>query len=191
MLFPSYTQSIPWQLCSLFNAIAFIIIIPTCKYIGRRKSFLGFLMCGIVFNFVAIPDVEVSVEWRLDRVAGIIRSIAISSCLGVLYLHTSELAPTSHRGMILPWCGSSACLGSIVCFYLALLSDVTDREVPFVVFAVAALVCCILVFCLPDTTRQKLSETPRDVVMRVGNSKEYQSVKGGWNLLSSFITAYE
>ena len=158
---------------ALGKVIAFTMTIPACKWIGRRYSMLVFVGCGILSNLLAMPDVELGSGWTLEYVACLIGSIAISAAFCVVYLLTSELAPTTHRGMIMSLSSASARVGSFIGPYVSILYTVTDRRVPLAVFAAASVVCCVAVFFLPDTTGKPIPETPADVVSR---SKGYRAV---------------
>ena len=86
---------------ALGKVIAFTILIPISTWLGRKKTMLFFLFCGILSNFLAMPDVQLSENWTLEHVACLLGSIAISSAFGQIYLLTSEIAPTSHRGTVM------------------------------------------------------------------------------------------
>ena len=159
------------------NFIAFSITIPACKWLGSRKRALQlFLFIGILSNFLAMPDVQISESWTLEFIACLIGSIAVSASFALLYLSTSELAPTSHRGMIMSFSSSSARIGSFIGPYISLLYDITYRQVPLAVIAGATLVMCVAVQLQADTSGKQIPETPKDVELRAG-SKKYRPVE--------------
>ena len=163
----------------LFDAVgkatSFAATIPACRWLGRKKAMLFFLVVGILSNFLAMPDVMLSEQWSLEYVACLIGSMAISAAFGTIYLYTGELAPTSHRGMVLSLSSSAARVGSFIGPYIRLLYDIADRRVPLAVFAAATAVMCLAVCFLSDTTGRRIPETPKDVEILAGK-KEYEQV---------------
>ena len=95
--------------------------------------------------------------------ASLIGNIAILSAFLLLYLYTSELAPTSHRGMFLSLSSSSARLGSFLGPFISLLYQVTDKKVSLLVFGGATFLCTVVIKFLPDTTGEGILETPSDL----------------------------
>ena len=169
---------VSYLFAALGKVIAFASVIPVCNWLGRKKSMLFFLTCGILSNFLAMPDVKISESWSLEYVACLLGSIAISSAFAQIYLNTSELAPTSHRGMVMSLSSSSARVGSFMGTYINLLYDITDRKVPLAVIAGATVVCGAAIFFLSDTTGRRIAETPQDVEVLSGK-KKYQPVDNG------------
>ena len=165
-----------YLLAAFSKVIAFSSTIPACKWLGRKRALQLFLLIGILSNFLAMPDVQISESWTLEFIACLIGSIAVSAAFAILYLFTSELAPTSHRGMILSLSSSSARIGSFIGPYVSLLYDVTDRRVPLALFAGATLVMCVAVQLQADTSGKQIPETPKGVELRAG-SKKYRPVE--------------
>ena len=155
------------------NTIGFIITTPVCNLVGRRRSILLFFGIGILSNLLAMPDVNFSPQWTLNHVACLIGSIAILCAFLVVYLFTSELAPTSHRGMVMSLCSSCARIGSFIGPYASLLFTAIDRKVTLAVFSGATLISAVAVFFLPDTTEQAIMEIPSDL----GTKAEYHKVQ--------------
>ena len=81
----------------------------------------------------------------------------------MLYLYSGELAPTSHRGMIMCLCSSCARVGSFIGPYVSLLYGVTDKRVPLVLFAGLSVCALVAVYFLPDTTGKSIPEVPKDL----------------------------
>ena len=167
---------VSYLFAALGKVLAFSLTIPACRVMGRKKTMLFFLICGILSNFLAMPDVQINDKWTLEFVACLMGSIAISAAFAVIYIYTCELAPTSHRGMVMSLSSSCARVGSFIGTYTSLLYDITDRRVPLGMFAGATIVCGVAVFFLSDTTDRRIPETPHDVEVMSGN-KKYQQVQ--------------
>ena len=157
------------------NTIGFAVLTPTCNLIGRKKSGLVFFGIVVLANLLAMPDVSFSDKWTLNYIACLIGSIAVLAAFLLMYLFTSELAPTSHRGMIMSLSSSCARLGSFAGPYISLLYKVTDRRVTAGVFGGMALIGVAVVFFLPDTTGVRIPEVPGDLT----SGTEYQKVENG------------
>ena len=123
-----------------------------------------------------MPDLLIANGWTLEFGACLMGSMAISSAYTINYLYTGELAPTTHRGMVISVCSSSARVGSFLGIYTTLLYDIFDRRVPLALFAGMTLIYVATVSFLSDTTGKRIPETPHDVEVMAGNEK-YQPVE--------------
>lgn len=148
---------------SLGEAISFIVYWPCCKWLGRRKATMFFFMLIIAMNALAMFNIKFTEVWSLEHVASMIGSIGAGAAFTMIYLYTGELAPTSHRGMILCLSSCSARIGSFIGPNVNLLYGITDRRVPLGLFAGLSFLACLAVFFLPDTTDRSVPETPFDV----------------------------
>ena len=143
--------------------------IPLCNWLGRKKAMLSILAVGIFSNFLAMPDLQITEDWTLEYVACLIGNLTCSAAFGVMYLYTSEIAPTSHRGMIMSLSSASARVGSFTGTYVGLLYAVADRRVPLALFAGLTCIFMTSVFFLSDPTGRRIPETPLDVEIMTGN----------------------
>ena len=149
--------------------IGFAAAIPACNVFGRKRAILVILAIGLVSNLLAMPDVQLSQGWTLEYVACLIGNLSCSTAFGIIYLYSGELAPTTHRGMIMSLSSASARVGSYVGTYAGLLYAVADRRVPLAVFAGLTCIFMLAVFFLSDPTGRRIPETPRDVEVLSGN----------------------
>jgi MFS family permease len=145
--------------------------------LGRKDTVLLFLIAATLFFFLAMPDVLITKGWTLEFGSCLLGSMAIASAYAVNYLYTSELAPTTHRGMVMSLSSSCARVGSFLGIYTNLLYDITDRRVVLALFAGLTMVYITAVFFLADTTGKRIPETPYDVEVLAGNEK-YVALKG-------------
>ena len=148
---------------ALGGGLGYVSSIPCVKLLGRKGATLLLFGGVAVFNFVAMLDVKFSESWTLEHVSSLLGSVSDSGAFAMVYLYTGELAPTSHRGMIMCLSSSSARVGSFLGPYVSLLYGVTDRRVPLALFAGLSLCGCLATFFLPETTGLVIPETPKDV----------------------------
>ena len=148
---------------ALGTAISGVIAVPLCRFLSRKKAILFIFVWVIVMNGIASLDVKFSSDWSLEHLASMLGSIGITTEFLLIYLLSGELAPTSHRGMIICLSSSCARIGSFLGPYVNLMYGVTDRRVPLALFAGLSFIACVAVWFLPDTTGRAVPETPGDV----------------------------
>ena len=148
---------------ALGEGISYVICVPCCQYLGRKRATLFFFALVIVMNAIASLDIKFSHDWSLETLASIFGSMGSAAAFVMMYLYSGELAPTSHRGMIMCLCSSCARTGSFIGPYVNLLYWLTDRRVPLTLFAGLSLLACVAVWFLPDTTGRSVPETPEEV----------------------------
>ena len=166
---------------ALGEGLSFVISVPFCRLFGRKKAILFFFMSVIVMNAVASLDVKFNDDWSLEHLASMLGSIGAAAAFVLMYLYSGELAPTSHRGMIICLSSSCARIGSFIGPYVNLLYGVTDRRVPLALFAGLSFLASVVVWFLPDTTGRSVPETPGDVEVLAGkrDKKEKSENNGG------------
>ena len=162
---------------ALGDGVAYSTSVLGCRLLGRKKATFFYFGVVILMNLLAMLDVRFTATWSLEHLVSIIGNIATSSAFVMMYLYTGELAPTSHRGMILCLSSSCARIGSFVGPYVNLLYGVTDRRVPLALFAGLSLLACLAVWFLPDTTGRSVPETPGDVENYLEKKKEEEEEK--------------
>ena len=122
-----------------------------------------------VFYLGAIPDVKLgpNTEWTLESVSSLVGVLFISGCLAGIYLWSAELAPTSHRGIVVSAGSSVARVGSFLGPYIFLnLKPVTHKSVTFGGLAFLTLLCAFGSFLLVETGDRETPLTGEDVVQR-------------------------
>ncbi|XP_063675281.1 organic cation/carnitine transporter 2-like [Bolinopsis microptera] len=149
---------------ALGDAFGYVSAIPICRLLGRKRATICLFGGIAVMNFFAMLNVDITDTWTIEQIASLLGSVATSGTFSMVYLYTGELAPTSHRGMIVCLSSSCARLGSIFGAYVSLLYGVTDRRVPLALFSGLSVCGCVAVLFLPDTTGKGIPETPKDVV---------------------------
>ena len=161
---------------ALGKVVAIVLTIPACQWLGRKNAVLLFLVSAILSFLLAMPDFKIANGWTLEFAACLAGSMAITSAYAINYLYTSELTPTTHRGMVMSICSTCARLGSFLGIYSSLLYQVADRRVPLALSAGLTTLYVSAVFFLPDPTGKSIPETPNDVEVTTGKRK-YQAVE--------------
>ena len=134
------------------------------RLLGRKRTLVLMFLGTAVFFLVAIPDIPLSGEWDLSRIACLFSVTFTGAAFGTIYLFTGELSPTSHRGMIFCFCSGSARIGSFLGSYVSLLYDVLDRRVVLAMFASAGFLAAGAIMLVPDSTGKPIPDTPADTV---------------------------
>ena len=145
------------------GAIGTFLAIPVCRILGRKRATIFFFVTVVAMNGLAMLDVDLSDSWNIEHVASLLGNVGILGAFPMIYLYTGELVPTTHRGMVMCLCSSSARVGSFIGPYVSLLYGVTDRRVPLALFAGLSVCGCVVVMLLPDTTGKNIPETPKEV----------------------------
>jgi len=148
------------------DVLANLNVLVICRYVGRKKATIFYFTMVLIFNCIAMIDAPFNDEYDLQFLASILGSICAGSAFIMMYLYSSELAPTSHRGMIICACSVAARIGSIIGPYIFLLNTVTDRRVALSIFAGLAGLAGFTVLFLPDTHLKPVPETPKDVNLK-------------------------
>jgi len=148
------------------DVIANLNVLVICRYVGRKKASIAYFIGVLIFNCIAMIDAPFNDEYDLQFLASILGSICAGSAFIMMYLYAAELAPTSHRGMIICSCSVAARIGSIIGPYIFLLNTVTDRRVALAIFAGLAGLAAFTVLFLPDTHLKPVPETPKDVNLK-------------------------
>lgn len=139
-----------------------LVVFSVIGRLGRRRAMILMLLGATVFYLAAIPDVKLgqNTEWTLESVSSLVGVLFISGSLAGIYLWSAELAPTSHRGIVMSAGSSVARVGSFLGPYIFLnLKPVTHKAVPFGGLAFLTLLCALGSFLLVETGDK---ETPLD-----------------------------
>ncbi|XP_033119382.1 solute carrier family 22 member 15-like [Anneissia japonica] len=148
-------------LSGLAELPAYVACILLLDVIGRRImlsgcTILGGLACMLL---LFIPDNAGSNAEMLQTALALIGKIGVSASFNVVYIYSSELAPTSARSSALALCTMSARIGG------ALAPSVAPygKYVMFQVFGLLSLTAGISSLLLPETLNQALPDTIEDI----------------------------
>ena len=156
-----------YLLAGVGQLLSAVVSVPLIAHLGRRRAMMtGFLGAGL-FYLLAIPEVGLGGQWTLEMVSCLIGFVFVSGCFGGVCLWTGELAPTSHRGLVVCACFSASRIGSFLGPYIFNnLAPVTYKAVPLGGLALLSVLCAAGSFLLVETGDKKICLTGEDVVVR-------------------------
>ena len=158
-----------------------ILLVPLTRFLGRKWAMIFFLLGGAGSYVIAMIDFRFGGEWSLERLACLVGTMFISGAFALVYLYTMEVAPTTHRGMIMCLSSSSARIASFLGPYVSLLFDMVNRRVPLLMFAVLGLLAALGVYFLPDTSSGEVPDTPEDVKTRRNKFTSFSDILSNGN----------
>ena len=139
---------------------------------GRRSSMIIFFLGCIITFLLAMINLNLGRGWKLESVICLISSSFVSAAFSGIYLYTSELAPTSHRGMVFAFSSSSGRIGSFLGpFVITNLRDIVGKWLSFGLLILLGMISLLGMLYLVDTHLKKIPDTPAEVKER---RKEYK-----------------
>ena len=152
-----------------------LIFVRMIKVLGRRRAYIIAYLAVMTCFLLAIPDVDLGGKWTLESVFCLVSVVFSSGCYSALWLWTGELAPTTHRGLILSICSTASTVGSFAGPYIFNnLGLLTSRAVPFGGLAIVAALCAGGSFLLVETGDKNICFTGQDVVERRNRYYRYR-----------------
>lgn len=133
-----------------------LIIHFLLKYVGRRA---GISIC-LLLSSIAIIATKL-IPANMENVAlmvFLIARIGSSVALSVMYIYTCELWPTSTRQTMISLSSTIARIGSATAPLVPLLANLSEI-LPFMVFALVALLASAFILLLPETNNRDLPDT--------------------------------
>eukprot|EP00095_Tigriopus_kingsejongensis_P008809 maker-scaffold646_size120253-snap-gene-0.17 protein:Tk08809 transcript:maker-scaffold646_size120253-snap-gene-0.17-mRNA-1 annotation:"predicted protein" len=163
------------------TAISAAVEIPACfvaafliDTYGRRSS-LSNLMITAAIGLIGI--FFVSTHETLVFGLATLAKLCISASFTVLYIHSSEIFPTSFRNTAMGVMAISSRIGGIMSPYLAQIGSVMPN-LHFLVFGLLALTSGYLNRTLPETCGAQLPESLDDLLQLVQESRSKRYRKG-------------
>ena len=148
--------------CARASGMTYFII----HFFGRKKAVVvNFAAISLLF-LACIPSygVNISKTWTLDYVFCLCNVPFITATWSSVALLAQELAPTSHRGLIMSLCSALARVGAFVGPYLTLLYNTVDPRIVFAIFGGLAAFAAILGCFNSDSTGKPIPATPEEFV---------------------------
>ncbi|XP_063689238.1 solute carrier family 22 member 15-like [Bolinopsis microptera] len=164
---------LPWNLYSGYlmaavgETIACLITIPVVQWMGRRRAMIIFQILSALVFLIAVADVDLGNDWGLDSVCSLVGLTIVTGNFYNIYLWTSELAPTSHRGFAFTIGSGAAKFGGFAGPYIFNnLGPATTRAVPWILLAVLSLLCALAAFFLVESADKAIVNVPEEVKER-------------------------
>ena len=147
----------------LGSMLSYYLVIPVTKFFGKKNGIIGLLMSSCFFYCVAMANYDIYATFTVEHMASLLGFMSIVSSFTMIYLHTGELTPTSHRGMVFCICGSFGRVGSFLGPYIQLLFTLLDKRITFGIFAGVSMICAIIISFTRDPTGRAMPETPKEL----------------------------
>ena len=150
------------------EAAGYLGVMPVVQAAGRRRATFSMFCAAAVFYLVGIPDVQLGAgDWTLQSAASLVCVVFVNAAFSLVFLYSGELAPSSHRGLVLCLASSAARLGGFLGpFIFNNLFLVFPQALPWGLRAglgaACAGACCLLV----ETGGRSVPATPTDVTQR-------------------------
>lgn len=158
------TPYVNYLFAGLGEAIAYFSLIPIITYFGRRKGMVFVLGMSCVCFLLGMIPWQWSEVWSFERLMTMAAIIGVSAAFALAFLYTNELAPTTHRGLVLSSCSVIARGAAFVGPFVSEIfqSSTTKLGVNAVLAGSAALICLLL----PETRKLPIPEQTQDVSAR-------------------------
>lgn len=167
MILPSASLYLGFVMSGVGEAIAYFLSMPVIQFLGRRRAMIVFQCLSALVFLIAIADVDLGNDWGLDSVLSLIGLTTVSICFSNVYLWTSEIAPTSHRGVAFTLGSGLGKFGGFAGPYVFNnLGPATTRAVPWILLAVLSLLCALAAVFLIETGDKELTHVPAEVQER-------------------------
>ncbi|XP_077977092.1 organic cation transporter protein-like [Glandiceps talaboti] len=153
------------------------IVIMDNRRLGRRWSMFYTMVIGGIACITASFVPPCGKYLWLGITITMISKFSITCSFGMVYVYTAELFPTPARSLGVGLCSMFARIGGIVAPQLLLMSSLW-KNLPAIVFGVAAIIAGILILPLPETRGKKLPETMEEGE-RFGKKKKLASDSAG------------
>jgi len=88
-----------------------VALVPVIKSMGRRVAMRVTLASACLCFVLGMIDWRWTEVWNFERVTSLVAIVMISMSFGLIFLWTGEIAPTTHRGLVLSFCSVSARFG--------------------------------------------------------------------------------
>ncbi|XP_063675903.1 solute carrier family 22 member 15-like [Bolinopsis microptera] len=145
------TPYVNYLFAGLGEAIAYLSLIPIITYVGRRKGMVFVLGMSCACFLLGMIPWQWSELWSFERLMTMASIIGVSAAFALAFLYTNELAPTTHRGLVLSSCSIIARGAAFVGPFVSEIfeSSTVKLGVNAVLAGSAALICLLL----PETRK--------------------------------------
>jgi len=137
-----------------------IVSVLVIKKLGRRTIFCGGLISSGLFCLATGLVPEDPTYFRM--ILSITGKFFVTCSLGLIYLYTSEMFPTSTRSAALGMCATMSKFGSIAAPALAEVGRNLNPTTPYIIFAIVNISVGLLCLMLPETANLPLPSTIKE-----------------------------
>jgi len=175
-----------YQATALSGAVevpAYVLTNTLLRVLGRRRTLAGFMVIGGI-ACLGIQMFSNSLPFLVPSLA-LLGKLSLAASFAVVYIHSSEIFPTSLRPSAMGLVTVGARLGGILAPYIVMLGD--DHEnLQFTVFGMLSLAAGLANLKLPETLGRPLPDTVADMSRLLGGGKvptKLESVEGSEPLM--------
>lgn len=97
----------------LGEAIAYIALAPITAILGRKKGLIFCLGISCACFLLGMIPWAWNDVWSFERLMNLAAIIGVSCAFALAFLYTNELAPTTHRGLVMSCCSVVARGGKV------------------------------------------------------------------------------
>ncbi|KAL5264590.1 hypothetical protein ACHWQZ_G005617 [Mnemiopsis leidyi] len=158
------TPYVNYLFAGLGEAIAYIALAPITAILGRKKGLIFCLGISCACFLLGMIPWAWNDVWSFERLMNLAAIIGVSCAFALAFLYTNELAPTTHRGLVMSCC-SVVARGAA--FVGPFVSDIFGSStVKLGVNAVLAGTAALITLLLPETRKLAIPEKAEDVQVR-------------------------
>jgi len=159
-------------LSGIIEIPASIVAIFLLNCCGRKTTLTIFMaVCGIACLLIPlIEKIIVFRQYEISTYLGLLGKLCISASFAIVYIHSSELAPTSIRSSTMGFLSFFTRIGGITAPFLAKLGSISPN-LHFLLFGSMALISGILNNFLPETKNIALPENIQNLIDMQGSNE--------------------
>lgn len=152
-----------YQATALSGAVevpAYVLTNTLLRVLGRRRTLAGFMLVGGI-ACLGIQILAHSLPFIVPSLA-LLGKLSLAASFAVVYIHSSEIFPTTLRPSAMGLVTVGARLGGILAPFIVMLGD-QHENLQFTVFGILSLAAGVANLRLPETLGRPLPDTLADM----------------------------
>eukprot|EP00116_Pleurobrachia_bachei_P003517 sb/3463779/ len=146
---------------------AYTLFIPVVSRLGRRFSMVTMFILAAIAVFTALCQTTVSGDWTVGSISCLLGIVFVSAAFSGVYLWSSELAPSSHRGLVFSMCSVISRVGGFFGpMMFNALAKAAGPAVPIIIIGTMSCIAAVVSWLLVETSTTAIAETPADITTR-------------------------